>query len=87
MHLPSQNFLIEIRDECVMPGTIWATVMNTGSHGILRLHVCVDMMVYPLGKVILIGLVVGLIFITGAPCIIKWPVAPALAIVHLLLLH
>ena len=69
-----------------MPSTIWASVVNAGSHGIFRFHVWVDMMVCPSGKVILIGLVVGLMFITRVPSIIKWRVAHTLAVAHLLLL-
>ena len=82
---PSQNFLMEINDECAIPGTMCASVMNDGSHGMFRLQVWVDRMNWPSGRVIMIGLAVGLTFITGAPCITKCPVAPASAIAHLLL--
>ena len=42
----------------------------------LRLHVCVDCMVLPFGRVVVIGFIVGLMFTAGAPFIKKWLVAP-----------
>ena len=42
----------------------------------LRLHVCVDWMVLPFGRVMVIGFLVGLMFTAGALLIKKWPVAP-----------
>ena len=62
---------MEISEELALPETLLVFVMNAGNHGICRLHVCVDMMVYMSGKVILVGWAVVLSFITGAPRIIK----------------
>ena len=76
LHPASQNFLVEMRDACARPGTICASVICSGSHGISRLHVWVDLMILPLGSVMAIGLVAGLMFTDGAPAIRKWPVAP-----------
>ena len=41
-----------------------------------RLHVCVDLMLFPFGSVMVIGLVAGLMFTAGEPLIKKWPIAP-----------
>ena len=41
-----------------------------------RLHVWVDRMVFPFGRVMVIGLLVGLMFTAAAPFIKKWLVAP-----------
>ena len=68
-----------------MPGTMSASVMNAGSHGMFKLQVWVDMMICPSGNVIRIGLVVGFTLITGAPAMTKWHAAPASAIAHLAL--
>ena len=76
LHPASQNFLVEINDACANPGTICASVTWFGSHGISRLHVCVDVMFLPFGIVMLIGLLDTCKFVTGAPSTRKWPVAP-----------
>ena len=39
LHPASQNFLVEMRDACARPGTICASVICSGSHGMSRLHV------------------------------------------------
>ena len=39
-------------------------------------------MVLPLGSVMVIGLMAGCLFITGAPSTMKWPVAPESEIAH-----
>ena len=76
LHPASANFLVDISDECESPGTMCASVNASGSHGIYRLHVCVDCMLLPLGCVILSGDSVGLLLTTGAPCNRKFHVAP-----------
>ena len=53
-----------------------AAVTEGGSHGISRLQVCVDCRVAPSGSVIVIGSVSTMMLITGAPCTMKWLVAP-----------
>ena len=65
------------------PGTICASVAAAGSHGMFRRHVWVDLMVSPSGRLIMRGLVAGLISITGAPGTTECPVAPASAIASL----
>ena len=52
----------------------------SGSHGMFNLHVCVDCIVSPSGRLIINGFVAGLASITGAPGIMQRPVAPASAI-------
>ena len=77
---------MEFSEEWAMPGLMLASITNAGNHGMFRLHVCVGIIDCPSGRVILIRLVVGLMLITGAPCITKCPDAPASAITYLLLL-
>ena len=48
-----------------------------------RLHVCVDRMLLPFGRVMVIGFVAGLIFTAGETLIKKWPVAPESDSAHL----
>ena len=75
-HPASQNLRVEISEEWARPGTICASVIWCGSHGMSRLHVCVDWMVRPFGIVIVIGEVVGWMLTAGAPATRKWPVVP-----------
>ena len=65
---------------CANPGTMCARVASSGSHGMFNLHVCVDFIVSPSGRLMINGFVVGLTSITGAPGTMKCPVAPASAI-------
>ena len=51
-------------------------VIILGSHGISILHVCVDFIVLPLSKMILIGNLDGCLFTTGAHSISKCSVTP-----------
>ena len=76
LHPTSANFLVDISDKCESPDKMCASVNASGSHGISRLHVCVDWMPLPLGSVILSGDSVGLLLTTGAPCNRKCHVAP-----------
>ena len=76
LHPTSANFLVDISDKCEIPGTMCASFNASGSHGISRLHLCVDWMFLPLGSVILSGGSVGLLLTTGDPCNRKCPVAP-----------
>ena len=76
LHPASQKFRVEMNDACARPGTMWASVTSEGSHGMSRLHVCVDHITVPSGHVIAIGFLAGLMFTTGAPFIRKFPVAP-----------
>ena len=63
----AQNFLVDMRDEWARSGTIRTSVISLGSHGIYKLHLCVDLIVRPLGSVMVIGLVVCFRFTTNAP--------------------
>ena len=66
-----------MRDECTSPGTMWASVMMPDSHGMSRLHVCIDMIIFPFGStMILIGCVAGRMFTATDPSTRKCPVAP-----------
>ena len=76
LHPKSQNFLVDMREECAKPGTMCASVISSGSHGISRLPVCVDWMCFPFGSVIVIGFSAIFFFTIGAPSTKKWPVAP-----------
>ena len=76
LQLASQIFLVATNDECERPGTMWASVMAAGSHGISRLHVWVDFIIEPSGKLIQSGEFVGRLFLTVVPLTIKCAVAP-----------
>ena len=76
LHPESVIFLVDMRDEWDRPGTICASVTVFGIHGMSKLHVCVDCIIFPLGSVIFNGDDVIFLFTTGAPCTRKFPVAP-----------
>ena len=63
-------------DECVNPGTMCASVISCGSHGISRLHVWVERIVVPSGNVMVMGLIAFFLLVTGAFSTRKCPVAP-----------
>ena len=86
LHPASQNFLVEISEACDRPGTIWASVITPGSQGMSKLQVWVELIVLPLGSLILIGFVAILLFTTCAPSTRKWPVAPESENAHSMLL-
>ena len=52
-----------------------------------RLHVWVDWITLSLGRVILMGLVAGYLFITGEPSAKKWSVAPGSKMAYFTALH
>ena len=72
----SQNFLVKISDACDNPGTMCASVILFGNHGMSRLHVCVERIFSLLGSRIWMGFVAIFLLTMGAPSIRKWPVAP-----------
>ena len=76
LHPASQNFLVEMSDACASPGTMWASVILSGNHGMSRLHVWVDLIVLPLGSVMVIGFAAIFLLVTGAFSTRKCPVAP-----------
>ena len=67
---------VDIRYACANPGTICASVIILGSHGISILYVCVHFIVLPFGREILIGNLDGCLLTTGATSIRKCPVPP-----------
>jgi hypothetical protein len=75
-HPLSQNCRVASSDVCVNFGTMWAAVILSGSQGMSRLHVWVDMILLPSGRVILMGLTAIRLLVTGASFCMKWPVAP-----------
>ncbi len=56
-------------------------VNTCGKPGIVMSHTCEDLTFLPSGKLIVSGLVAGLLFTTSTPSIIKIDVAPVSAIV------
>ena len=54
-------------------------VALSGRHGMFILHVCVDFITLPLGRLIEIGFDAGSMSITGVLGNTKWPVGPASA--------
>ena len=63
-------------DECVNPGTMCASVISDGTHGISRLHVCVELIIFPFGSVICSGNSAFFMFTVGDPSTRKCAVAP-----------
>ncbi len=72
----SQNLRAAISDEWDNPGIMWASVTFAGSHGMSRLHVCVDVRIFPSGMVTCSGVTAGLMLIAGAFSVRKCAVAP-----------
>ncbi len=72
----SQNLLVAINQEWERPGIMCASVTSSGSHGMLRLQVCVEVSLLPSGMVTVRGATAGLMFIAGASVVKKWAVAP-----------
>ncbi len=70
----SQSFCAAMREECARPGTIWASVTVDGGHGILRLHVCVDVRMMPSGRVTCSGVIAGLMLTAGVSAVRKFAV-------------
>ena len=53
---------------------MWVSVMMPGSHGMSRLHVCVDMISFPFGRIIFIGCVASCMFTAADLSMRKCPV-------------
>ena len=82
----SQNFLVEMSDACDNPGTMCASVISFGNHGMSRLPVCVERIFSLLGSRIWMGFVAIFLLTMGAPSIRKWPVAPESEMAYLIAL-
>ena len=65
---------------------MWASLAASGSHGMARHAVWVDLSVAPLGRLILRGLMVGWTFLMGACGRRMWLDAPASDIARLTLI-
>ena len=76
LHPVLQNCCIDIRHECARLGIMWASVMTSGSQGISRLHMCVDMIIFQFGRTILIGCKIGQMFTATDQFARKYPVDP-----------
>jgi len=68
-HPELQHFLVEMRNKCAIPGMMCASVMLFGSHGKLRLHVCVNFNFVSFGRVTGIGWRAIFWFTIGKPSI------------------
>ena len=73
----SQNFFVEIREECCRSGTMCASVISSGSHGISKLQVCVEYIMLPSGNFIAIGKSADFMLTTADPSARKWDDAPS----------
>ena len=62
-------------DACANPGTMFDLVIILESHGMSKLNVCVDVIVFPFGNVILIVQLASYLLTTGALSMRKFPVA------------
>ena len=76
LHPASQNCRVASSEAWERPGTMWAVVMASGSHGISRLQVWLEDMMLPSGRVTLMGFFAICLLVTGAPATRKCPVAP-----------
>ena len=76
LHPASQNFFVEIREECCRPGTMCASVISFGSQGISKLHVCVEYMMLPSGNFIATGNSAGFTLTNADPSTRKCDDAP-----------
>ena len=82
LHPALQNFRVDIREAFAIPGTMCASVMAEGNHGMSRLHVWVDFNFIPFGMAIVMGRLAICLFTTGAPSMMKWLVAPESETAH-----
>ena len=83
-HPASTNRLMEISDACENSGTICPFLpAAAGREGKSTSHMCVDLLTFPSGWVIEMGLVVGRILLTSASTMKKWSDAPESAIAWL----
>ena len=82
----SINILIDTRDVCARPGTMWAACTSFGNKGLSNSHSWVDSSMPPSSWLIQIGLVAGCMLLAGAHGCRKWPYAPASAIPKSLLM-
>ena len=83
----SHHTTTETSGVCASPGTMCAVVALSGSHGMFILHVCIDFITLPSGRLIEIGLDVGSTSTTGVTGSTKCPVAPASATAILTAIH
>jgi hypothetical protein len=67
------------------PGMIWAALALTGSAGRLRVQVCVDCTLSPLGRRAMRGTVAGMMLAVGALVVRKLLIAPELRMAHCLM--
>ena len=72
--------LIEMRDACVRPGTIFTSFACYGMPSMSRSHLCVDLSLDLSGILIVIGFLAHCTLFTGVPGRIKCPVSPASSI-------
>ncbi len=70
-----QNFLAAISDEWESPGIMCASVMLDGSHGMLRLQVCIEVRMLPSGMVTCSSVTAGFTLMAVAFVVRKWVVA------------
>ncbi len=79
VHPAFHNSLMPNSDAILIPGTM-CPINTVGRPVMVMLHVCVDLTLLPSGRLIVIGLMVGVIFSMGVPSITKKDVAPVSAI-------
>ena len=76
---------MESSESDVSPGMMWAAQAPTGSSGRLRVQVCVDCTLSPLGRWAVRGTVAGMILVAGASVVRKWLIAPESRMAHCLM--
>ena len=70
------NCLVDISEECNIPGTMWHSVISFNNQVISRFAVCVDHIYFLFGDLIAIGCWATCLFATGTVSDIKCPYAP-----------
>ena len=75
----------ERREWDTRPGMMWAALAPMGSMGRLRVQVCVDCTLLPLGRRAMKGTVAGMMLVAGALVVRKWLIAPDSTMAHCLM--
>ncbi len=66
-------------------GMMWAALAPMGSVARLRVQVCIDCTLLPLGRRVMRGTATGMMLVAGALVVRKWLVAPESRMAHCLM--
>ncbi len=85
MHPALHMVTTERREWDARPRMMWAALAPTGIAGRLRVQVCVDCTLLPLGRRAMRGIAAGMMLVAGALVVRKWLVAPESRMAHFLM--